>query len=79
MSDHQETLKQVVARIEASFVKIESYGKKVDNFPIAEDRDCAIEPCTTRVRVFPVRTAIMVPTISGGAAQSTPPSAALEY
>ena len=35
MSDHQETLKQVVARIEASFVKIESYGKKVDNFRIS--------------------------------------------
>ena len=35
MSDHQENLKQVVARIEASFAKIETYGKKVDDFRIS--------------------------------------------
>ena len=35
MSEHQETLKQVVARIEASFVKIKNYGDKVDQFRIS--------------------------------------------
>ena len=35
MSDHQESLKQVVARIEASFVKIKSYGDKADQFRIS--------------------------------------------
>jgi hypothetical protein len=35
MSDHQESLKQVVARIEASFVKIKQYGEKVDQFRIS--------------------------------------------
>jgi hypothetical protein len=35
MSKHQESLKQVVARIEASFVKIKSYGEKVDQFRIS--------------------------------------------
>ena len=35
MSEHQESLKQVVARIEASFVKIKSYGDKVDQFRIS--------------------------------------------
>ena len=32
MSDHQETLEQAVKRIEASFAKIETYGKKVEDF-----------------------------------------------
>jgi hypothetical protein len=35
MSEHQESLRQVVARIEASFVKIQSYGEKVDQFRIS--------------------------------------------
>jgi hypothetical protein len=35
MSDHHESLKQVVARIEASFVKIKSYGDKVGQFRIS--------------------------------------------
>ena len=36
MSEHQETLKQAVARIEASFAKIEIYGKKAnDDFRIS--------------------------------------------
>ena len=35
MSEHRETLKQVVARIEASFVKIKNYGDKVDQFRIS--------------------------------------------
>jgi hypothetical protein len=35
MSEHQETLKQVVARIEASFVKIQHHGEKVDQFRIS--------------------------------------------
>ena len=35
MSDHQESLKQVVAQIEASFVKIKTYGEKVDQFRIS--------------------------------------------
>ena len=35
MSEHQESLKQVVARIEAAFVKIKSYGEKVDQFRIS--------------------------------------------
>src|SRR6516225_7098388 len=35
MSEHQETLKQAVARIEASFVNIKSYGDKVDQFRIS--------------------------------------------
>jgi hypothetical protein len=35
MSGHQESLKQVIARIEASFVKIKSYGEKVDQFRIS--------------------------------------------
>ena len=32
MSDHLETLEQAVKRIEASFAKIETYGKKVEDF-----------------------------------------------
>jgi hypothetical protein len=35
MSEHRETLKQVVARIEASFVKIKNYGDKVDQHRIS--------------------------------------------
>jgi hypothetical protein len=35
MSEHQESLKQVVARIEASFVRIKSYGEKLDQFRIS--------------------------------------------
>ena len=35
MSDHQESLKQVVARIEASFVKIKTYGEKADQYRIS--------------------------------------------
>lgn len=35
MSEHQESLKQVVARIEASFVKIKSYSEKADQFRIS--------------------------------------------
>ena len=32
MSDHQESLDQAIKRIETSFAKIQSYGKKVDDF-----------------------------------------------
>jgi hypothetical protein len=35
MSEHQDSLDQTVKRIEASFAKIESYGKKVDDFRIS--------------------------------------------
>jgi hypothetical protein len=35
MSDHQESLKQVVARIEAPFVKIKTYGEKADQYRIS--------------------------------------------
>jgi hypothetical protein len=35
MSEQQETLDQAVRRIEASFAKIESYGKKVADFRIS--------------------------------------------
>jgi hypothetical protein len=35
MSDHQETIKQVVARIEASFAKVAQYSEKVDQFRIS--------------------------------------------
>jgi hypothetical protein len=35
MSEHQESLKQVVARIEASFVKIKSYSEQADQFRIS--------------------------------------------
>jgi hypothetical protein len=35
MSGHPESLKQVVARIEASFVKIKSYREKADQFRIS--------------------------------------------
>ena len=41
MSEHQETLKQVVARIEASFVKIKNYGDKVDQFRISAGKQLA--------------------------------------
>ena len=35
MSEQQESLDQTVKRIEASFAKIETYGKKVDDFRIS--------------------------------------------
>jgi hypothetical protein len=35
MSDHQETLAQVVKRIEVSFDKIKTYGEKVDQYHIS--------------------------------------------
>jgi hypothetical protein len=35
MSDHRETLAQVVKRIEVSFDKIKSYGEKVDQYRIS--------------------------------------------
>jgi hypothetical protein len=35
MSEQQESIGQVVARIEASFVKIKTYGEKVDQFRIS--------------------------------------------
>jgi hypothetical protein len=35
MSEHQETLKQAVARIEVSFAKIKTYSEKADNFRIS--------------------------------------------
>jgi hypothetical protein len=35
MSEHQETVEQVVKRIEASFVKIQTHGDKVDQYRIS--------------------------------------------
>ena len=35
MTDHKETLEQTAKRIEASFAKIEQYGKKADEFRIS--------------------------------------------